>query len=102
MNKISLRKIKLSDKKYFAKWWRDKELLELTSGYEGIISDIEVDEYFDGMINNKTDYHYMISVADKIIGHIALIKHSVKWHEIQIVIAEKEYWVLLYIFRQFD
>jgi RimJ/RimL family protein N-acetyltransferase len=91
MNKISLRKIELSDKKYFANWWRDKELLELTSGHIGNISDTEVDEYFNGMINN-TDYHYMVSVEDKTIGHISLIKHDNIWHEIQIVIGEKEYW----------
>jgi hypothetical protein len=29
---IKLRKIKLTDFKYFLKWWQDKELIKLTSG----------------------------------------------------------------------
>jgi len=41
-----LRKIKLSDKKYLAYWWRDKELLKLTSDLLRPIPDKEVNLYF--------------------------------------------------------
>jgi len=58
MKKILLRKIKPSDKKYFARWWRDKELIKLTSGILKLISDEEVEKYFLAMIDNPTDYHF--------------------------------------------
>ncbi|MGB9609233.1 MAG: GNAT family N-acetyltransferase [Minisyncoccia bacterium] len=92
MNKISLRKIKLSDKKYFAKWWRDKDLLKLTSGVLNPISDKKVEEYFLAMIKTVTDYHFMILFNKKVIGHIALVKRKGSWYETQIVIGEKQYW----------
>jgi len=89
---VSLRKIKLSDKKYFARWWRDKELLRLTSGILKLISDKEVEKYFSVMIGSTTDYHFMILVDKKVIGHIALAKRKNNWYETQIVIGEKQYW----------
>ncbi len=46
MELLSLRKIRIKDKKYFAKWWRDRELLKLTSGILKPISDAEVNRYF--------------------------------------------------------
>ena len=46
MNKISLRKIEQADKQYFAKWWRDKELIALTSGDFRELSDDQVNKYF--------------------------------------------------------
>lgn len=39
MDTIILRKIKYSDKRHFAKRWRNKELLRLTSGILQRISD---------------------------------------------------------------
>jgi len=92
MRKISLRKIKPSDKKYFARWWRDKELLKLTSGILKLISDKEVEKYFSAMIDNPIDYHFMILFNKKVIGHIALAKRKNNWYETQIVIGEKNYW----------
>jgi len=89
---VSLRKIKLSDKKYFARWWRNKELLKLTSGILKLISDKEVEKYFSAMIGSTTDYHFMILVDKKVIGHIVLAKRKNNWYETQIVIGEKQYW----------
>ena len=91
MIKISLRKIKLDDKKYFAKWWRDKELLELTSGILNSISAKEIDEYFQAILYIKKDYHFIITVDGKAIGHVSLVKRPGDWHETQIVIGEKKY-----------
>lgn len=92
MNKILLRKIKLSDKRYFSKWWRDEKLAKLTSGILKPISDKEVKKYFSAMFANKQDYHFMILVRKKAIGHIALVKRVKSWYETQIIIGEKKYW----------
>jgi len=92
MAKISLRKIKSTDKKYFARWWRDKELLKLTSGILERISDKEVDKHFQNILKTKRDYHFMIVLNRKIIGHISLAKRNKGWYETQIIIGDKKYW----------
>jgi aminoglycoside 6'-N-acetyltransferase len=92
MNKVYLRKIKYNDKKYFAKWWRDKELLKLTSGILKRISDQKVDKYFQAILYSKNDYDFMITINKKVIGHICLAKRKYNWYETQIVIGEKNYW----------
>lgn len=92
MHRITLRKIRPSDRKYFAKWWRDEDLLKLTSGNLRKILDKEVDKYFLAMINNQVDYHFMIILNKKVIGHISLVKRKNNWHETQIIIGEKKYW----------
>ncbi|MDP3729756.1 MAG: GNAT family N-acetyltransferase [bacterium] len=92
IKKVTLRKIKLTDKRYFAKWWRDKALLELTSGILKPISDKEIEEYFLTMLKNKDDHDFMITLNKKVIGHISLVKRKNNWHETQIVIGEKKYW----------
>lgn len=90
MPQVLLRKIEPTDKKYFAKWWRDKDLLKLTSGFLRRISDTEVDEYFQDLIKNNENYHFVIMVTGKIIGHISLAKRKNNWYETQIIIGEKE------------
>ena len=92
MVKISLRKIKRDDKNYFAKWWRDKELLKLTSGILKRISNQEVDTYFQKILHNKKDYHFTIVANGKTIGHTSLAKRQNNWYETQIIIGEKKYW----------
>ena len=92
MNKLSLRKIKLSDKEYFAKWWRDPALLKLTSGILDPISDQEVDEYFDAIYKTTNSLEFMINLGTKTIGHISLVKRKNGWHETQIVIGDKKSW----------
>lgn len=92
MDKLSLRKLKKSDKQYFAKWWRDKDLISLTSGNLEPISDKQVEKYFSDMLSNKADFHFIIIVNKKVIGHISLSKRRGCWYETQIVIGEKEFW----------
>jgi len=91
MNKISLRKIKLSDIEYFARWWRDKTLLKLTSGMLRRISDKEVDKFFHKIITGKTDLHFIITLDKIVVGHISLNKRKNGWYETQIVIGDKKY-----------
>jgi len=92
MSSIILKKIKPSDKKYFAKWWRDQELVKLTSGVFKRVSDKEVDKYFKTILRRKNDYHFMIAVGEKTVGHISLVKRRNNWYETQIIIGEKSYW----------
>ena len=99
MSKVYLRNLKYSDKKYFGKWWIDKSLLKLTSGVLKQISDKEIDKYFQAILESKNDYHFMIVVDGKTIGHISLAKRRNSWHETQIVIGEKKYWGKGYGFK---
>ncbi|HDH03895.1 MAG TPA: GNAT family N-acetyltransferase [Candidatus Campbellbacteria bacterium] len=92
MRKVILNKVKITDQKYFSKWWRDKELLQLTSGILKRISEREVDKYFQNILKSKKDYHFMIALDKKTIGHISLVKRKNNWHETQIVIGGKKYW----------
>ena len=92
MIRIYLRKIKPVDKKYFSVWWRDKELLKLTSGVLRRISDREIEKYFKLMMDNRKDRHFMITADKKAIGHISLSTRKNNWHETQIVMGDKKYW----------
>jgi len=86
-----LRKIQKSDSRYFLKWWKDKELIKLTSGiYEK--DDNVLKGYFLAMLNSKKDSHYLIHYDSKIVGNISLSYKDKKTFEIHIVIGEKDYW----------
>lgn len=89
---LLLRNLQSNDLKYFAKWWRDKELIKLTSGNFEQIKDSKIKEYFEAMINSKEDFHWMIEADNQIIGHVNLSKRDDGWFETQIVIGEKEFW----------
>lgn len=91
MVQIKLRKIELGDKNYFVRWWRDDELLRLTSGVLESISDKEVDEYFKDILNSKNDFHFLIILGGKVLGHVSLSKRGDGWYETQIIIGEREY-----------
>lgn len=56
------------------------------------ISDREVDEYFQNILKSKEDYHFIIALDKKVIGHISLAKRKNHWYETQIIIGEKKYW----------
>jgi len=92
MDKISLRKIKQTDKQYFSKWWRDKELIALTSGDFSELSDKQINRYFIDIKESKNDYHFMILLDGQVIGHISLCKRKKNQYETQIIIGAKEFW----------
>lgn len=96
MPKLSLRKVRGSDKKYFAKWWRDKELLKWTSGDLRRISDEEVDKYFQGLLDEHGRYDYIIVVGKKTVGHTPLVLRRNGWYETMIVMGEKSFWGMGY------
>ena len=89
-SRINLRNIKASDLKYFLRWWKDKELIALTSGYQEK-SDAKLKSYFDAMMTSR-DHHYMIVADSRTIGHIALTHRDKASFEIHIVIGDKRYW----------
>ncbi len=92
MAEVSLRQIHIEDKKHFAKWWRDADLIKLTSGCLDPISDKDVSRYFASMLKSKTDYHFMILVDKEVIGHIVLSQRHHNWYETQVVIGNSKYW----------
>ena len=61
----------------------------MTSGILKLISDEEVDKYFQAMLNSKDAYNFIILADGKIIGHISLAKRRNDWRETQIVIERK-------------
>lgn len=88
---INLRPLKSTDQKYFLRWWKDKELISLTSGYY-VKSDAALRKYFRTMIDSLHDHHYMIIKGSRTIGHIALTHKDKRNFEIHIIIGEKNYW----------
>ena len=89
---ITLRRMEVGDRDLFAVWWRDAELIALTSGSRQEISDEEVGKSFSGMLQSRADRHLMIALEGRAIGHLALIKQGKGWYELQIIIGEKEHW----------
>lgn len=92
MAKIYLRKVRAYDKKYFIKWWRDLELIKLTSGVLEPLSDQELNKSFLALLKAKNEFHFLITVSGNVIGHISLSKKNNEWYETQIIIGEKDYW----------
>lgn len=86
---IDLRKLLSPDMAYFAKWWRDKELIALTSGAYELPTDEDIEKYFTSMMNKSKDYDLMIMDNENTIGHISLNSRDEGWWETQIVIGEK-------------
>ncbi|MBM2820748.1 MAG: family N-acetyltransferase [Candidatus Berkelbacteria bacterium] len=86
-----LRKILPSDKNFFAKWWRDKDLIALTSGDFSVLSDTDINGYFATKLKNQA-LEYMIDFNGQTIGNISLDKRENGWYEIQIIIGEKDFW----------
>ena len=89
---IKLRKLRKSDINFFGVWWRDQELVALTSGHKEQLADQKVQIYFDEILKDQNAKHFMIDLGAKTIGHIALTAKDANWHEIQVVIGEKGYW----------
>ncbi len=89
MRKITIRKIKKSDLKYFLKWWQDEELIKLTSGIREKSEKI-LTGYFFNILKTKKDHRSIILLDRKIIGHIAAIHKNKSTCEMQIIIGERK------------
>lgn len=90
--KINLRDFIQNDRQYFAKWWRDEELINLTSGDHTFLDNEEIQRQTQEMIDDPNSHHWMIEMDSKTVGHINLNKISGSKAEMQIVIGEKDYW----------
>lgn len=88
--KTILRKVRDDDHIHFSKWWRDKELVSLTSGNFEEMTDQEIKKSVALMAQNNL--HWLIEADGKTVGHINLEKINGRQAELQIVIGEKEYW----------
>ncbi|MEK7511879.1 MAG: hypothetical protein AAB575_02580, partial [Patescibacteria group bacterium] len=74
---------------YFLKWWKDRELVNLTSGYFEK-SDKILTEYFLDIFNRPEDHHYIIQYAHQAIGHVTLGHKTKKTFEIQNITFENK------------
>jgi len=88
---IRLRRVKKSDAPFFFKWWRDEDLIRVTSGIyekdEGVLKG-----YFFNMLDSEKNKHYVIEFDSKVVGNISLTHKNKNTFEIHIVIGEKKYW----------
>jgi len=89
---ITSRKLESNDWHYFTKWWRDKELIKLTSGDHTPLTDEDIKQRVAEMAMEDNSHHWLIRAEDVIVGHINLNKIDGNSAELQIVIGEKEYW----------
>ena len=87
---IKLREVTSKDWKLFLKWWKDEELIQLTSGVKETSDDI-LFGYFERLIKASKDYHFIIQFEGKAIGHIALSHKNKSTTEINIIIGEEKY-----------
>jgi len=87
--KILLRNIRKSDKKHFFKWWRDKELIKLTSGNLKKIGMEKLTKYFNNLLSNNNNF--VICVGDEVIGSIYFQRVDKDIFRFPIVIGEKRY-----------
>jgi len=90
--KIILRKLTNDDWTYFAKWWKDPELISMTSGNPEKFSDAAIKKQVQEMVNDARAHHWLIETANRVVGHINLCRMTKSKAELQIVIGEKEYW----------
>jgi len=89
--KIKLRKIIKFDWRYFRKWWKDKEIIKLTSGVCEKSNEV-LKKYFLTILENRKNRNFIIVLNKKAIGNIALVRRKGGWFETQIIIGEKKYW----------
>jgi len=91
VSNIKLRKIRKSDRDYFLRWWKDEDLIALTSGRRENAETI-LNKFFSKMLDSKVNHYFMIVFKKKPIGNVSIIHRNNRQFEIQIVIGEKKCW----------
>jgi RimJ/RimL family protein N-acetyltransferase len=86
---VKLRPVVGTDLNYFSKWWRDEDLLRVTSGKNEALSNVAVANYFRSIKTTSSALHFMVDTEDGTIGHVSLQQREEGWWETQIVIGEK-------------
>lgn len=80
-----------SDIRYFSIWWRDKDLIRVTSGDFSGLTDDQIKKSFSSLYKSKNDFHYIITHNSFPIGHIALCLKNRGQYETQVIIGEKKF-----------
>ena len=87
---INLRPVRPDDILFFQVWWRDEDLIKMTSGNLDTLTDQQIQKYFDDIASQSNGIHRMIETDTGItIGHVSLLKRKDGWYETQIVIGDK-------------
>lgn len=89
--KIFARRVTKADWRYFKKWWKDTDLITLTSGDFTKYSDEQLHKWFLNMLIDKKSMNFIVLSEKRIIiGHFVLeIKNQVA--EYHVVIGNKKY-----------
>jgi RimJ/RimL family protein N-acetyltransferase len=85
---ITLLAVQTHDIEYFSKWWRDLNLIKVTSGITSPLSDSQVKKYFKNILEPQAALHFMIDCDNRTIGHVSLQQRNDNWWETQIVIGD--------------
>lgn len=88
---LTLRKINRKDLRLFLKWWKNEDLIKLTSGIKEKSNEI-LKKYFNTLLMSKKDKHFLILLDNKAIGHVSLSHRKEGVFEIHIIIGEKKHW----------
>jgi len=88
---IKIKKVSKKDLKLFLKWWKDEDLIRLTSGIK-LKSNRILTSFFYNLLSSTKNHHFIILLNRRAIGHVALIHKNKNVFEINIIIGEKEYW----------
>ncbi|MEK7637019.1 MAG: GNAT family N-acetyltransferase [Patescibacteria group bacterium] len=87
---LSLRRVRLSDERYFSRWWRDPRLIHLTSGDHRPLSATDVHRLFGQLAHSRRARHWMVIEGKQPIGHVTVRGHDPA--EIQIMIGRPNLW----------
>lgn len=88
---VSLRPLVQTDISYFLVWWRDTELIALTSGNRMHLTDSQAQQYFNEMLISTDNIHRMVEVGGTTIGHVSLKHRSALEYELQTIIGDQSY-----------
>lgn len=84
---ITLLAVEPQDIEYFQWWWREADLIRVTSGITSPLSDSQIKSYFKNILEPQAALHFMIDCDNRTIGHISLQQRHDNWWETQIVIG---------------
>lgn len=87
---VTFRKVKTSDEHYFSEWWRNPQIIHLTSGGNRRLSYIDLHKLFVKLLNSRTAKHWMVIGDGRPIGHVTV--RGQKPVEVQIMIGLPKQW----------
>jgi len=92
MARVLLRKVRLSDCQFFAKWWKDRILMH-TLGIKVRAGEKTVNKRFSKIAKYEKDKKKYVILGDShVIGYIRLRKQEDGWYELGIFIGDRRFW----------